>query len=69
MDCVIKQFPKNLLTKVCISGRYDELRNKTISEESFDQSLQSYFGMLKHCNGHKVEKRLYETLLAARSPQ
>lgn len=41
-----------------ISGRYDELRNKTISEESFDQSLQSYFGMLKHCHGHKIEKMI-----------
>jgi len=46
-----------------ISGRYDELRNKTISEESFNQSLQSYLGMLKHCHGHKIEKRLYEVLL------
>ena len=41
-----------------ISGRYDELHNKTISEESFKQSWQSYFGMLKHCQGHKVEKEI-----------
>ncbi|MDP3899948.1 MAG: reverse transcriptase/maturase family protein [bacterium] len=46
-----------------INGRYDELQNKTISAESFKQSLQSYLGMLKHCHGHKIERRMYDTLL------
>ena len=46
-----------------ISGRYNELRNKIIYEESFKQSWQSYLGMLKHCDGYKIEKRLYEILL------
>jgi len=26
-----------------------------ISKESFNQSLQSYLGMLKHCKGHKIK--------------
>ena len=41
-----------------ISRRYNELQNNIISEESFKQSLQSYLGMLKHCNGFKIKKRL-----------
>ncbi|MDP2736468.1 MAG: reverse transcriptase/maturase family protein [bacterium] len=41
-----------------INGRYNELQNKIISEESFNQSLQSYLGMLKHCRGYKIEKEI-----------
>jgi len=41
-----------------INGRCSELQNKIISEESFKQSLQSYFGVLKHCNGYKIEKEI-----------
>jgi RNA-directed DNA polymerase len=32
--------------------------NGDISEESFNQSLQSYLGILKHCKGHKIRKRI-----------
>jgi len=53
-----------------ISGRYDELQNEIISEESFKQSLQSYLGALKHCSGYKIRKRLREALLdCVSSPQ
>ncbi|MDP2708878.1 MAG: reverse transcriptase/maturase family protein [bacterium] len=52
-----------------ISGRYDELHNKTISEESFIQSLQSYLGMLKHCQGHKVEKEIVALISGFPPPQ
>ncbi|MBI2459024.1 MAG: group II intron reverse transcriptase domain-containing protein [Parcubacteria group bacterium] len=41
-----------------ISDRYGESQNEIISEESFKQSLQSYLGMLKHCRGYKVEKKI-----------
>ncbi|MDI6777636.1 MAG: reverse transcriptase domain-containing protein [Patescibacteria group bacterium] len=33
-------------------------RQDLISEESFNQSLQSYLGMLKHCRGHNIKKRI-----------
>lgn len=35
-----------------------ELENDLISKESFDQSLQSYLGMLAHCDGYKVRNSL-----------
>ena len=41
-----------------INRRYGESQNEIISEESFKQSLQSYFGMLKHCHEYKVEKEI-----------
>jgi retron-type reverse transcriptase len=37
-----------------------DFENGKISEESFNQSLQSYLGILKHCYGHKVKKRIIE---------
>lgn len=41
-----------------------ELENKLITKESFDQSLQSYLGMLKHCEGHKLKLRINEKFLS-----
>ena len=41
-----------------IGKKRRELRTNLISKESFDQSLQSYFGVLKHCKGHKIKKRI-----------
>lgn len=35
-----------------------EVDNGLIMPESFKQSLQSYLGMLKHCNGYKIQQRL-----------
>jgi retron-type reverse transcriptase len=35
-----------------------ELKNKKISDKSYQQSLQSYFGVLKHCRGRKIKTRL-----------
>jgi RNA-directed DNA polymerase len=34
------------------------LRKDLISEDSFNQSLQSYLGMLKHCQGYKIKKQI-----------
>ena len=39
-----------------------ELNNKLITEESFNQSLQSYLGILKHCDGYKVRKKVEEII-------
>lgn len=36
--------------------KYKDLHNGLISEKSFNQSLQSYLGILKHCDGHKIKK-------------
>jgi RNA-directed DNA polymerase len=41
-----------------ISNRYELLQNELISEESFKQSLQSYFGALKHCNGYGLARKI-----------
>ena len=32
--------------------------SSTISKETFNQSLQSYLGMLKHCKGYKIKLKL-----------
>jgi len=37
----------------------ERLEAGLISQESFEQSLQSYFGVLKHCQGHKISQELF----------
>lgn len=41
-----------------IKKKYQDLQDDLISQESFNQSLQSYYGTLKHCNGYKSKKEL-----------
>jgi RNA-directed DNA polymerase len=41
-----------------IKQKYEDLKNGRISEGSFNQSLQSYLGILKHCNGYKIQKKI-----------
>ncbi len=41
-----------------ISQKHKLLREDLISQNSFDQSLQSYLGILKHCNGYKTRKEI-----------
>jgi hypothetical protein len=41
-----------------IKKRKKELKSGLIDEESFNQSMQSYFGMLKHCRGNEIRKIL-----------
>ncbi len=43
-----------------ISGKCEDLQNGLISEDSFNQSLQSYLGIFKHCEGYKIEKILLD---------
>lgn len=45
-----------------IKNRYDEWRKNLISGESFNQSRQSYFGVLKHCAGYKIKERIESIL-------
>lgn len=35
-----------------------KLNQKLISRDSFEQSLQSYYGILEHCDGYKAKKKL-----------
>jgi len=44
-----------------ISKKYSDLQSDIISKEKFGQSLQSYLGILKHCEGYEIEKTI-ETL-------
>lgn len=48
---------KRIFKKIKIKKEY--LENRLITENSFNQSFQSYLGILKHCNGYKIKKRLY----------
>ncbi len=38
-----------------LDGKRDDLHNDLIDEKAFNQSLQSYLGMLKHCKGWKIQ--------------
>jgi len=37
-----------------------KLNKNLISRDSFEQSLQSYYGILKHCSSHKLKRELDE---------
>lgn len=41
-----------------IKNKKFDLQNNFISEESFNQSLQSYLGTLKHCEGFGIRKEV-----------
>lgn len=43
---------RKMIKKMTIKKR--ELENGIISKESFDQTRESYWGMLKHCAGYKL---------------
>lgn len=47
---------KRVLKK--ITNNKERLVQKLITEGFFNQSLQSYLGILKHCRGHKVRKEI-----------
>jgi len=36
----------------------EKLDQELMTKESFNQSLQSYYGILKHCSGHKLKREL-----------
>jgi len=45
-----------------IENKCNDWRGGLMSEESFNRSLQSYFGVLKHCQGYKIRREI-ETLI------
>ena len=50
-----------------IGNKYQELKRGLISERSFRQGLQSYFGVLKHCRGWKIKKDIFQSITKSRS--
>ena len=52
---------RRMLRKIKI--RKNELGKGIISRKSFDQTLNSYFGILKHCKGNKMKKEIIKTIL------
>lgn len=38
------------------------LNQGLITKESFNQSIQSYYGILKHCKGYKLKWRIDELI-------
>lgn len=47
-----------------IKKRYQDLRTGLVSEQSFNQGLQSYLGILKHCRGYKIRKQIIKFIYA-----
>ncbi|MDD2731914.1 MAG: reverse transcriptase/maturase family protein [Candidatus Pacebacteria bacterium] len=43
-----------------IEKRIKDLKNNKISKQSFGQTIQSYFGILKHCKSYKLKKEIIE---------
>lgn len=54
---VLRTRTKNRIFKK-IKLKIAQLQEGKISKESFNQAVQSYFGVLKHCNGYKFKKLL-----------
>lgn len=54
---VLRTKTKNRMFKK-LQIKYDDLQNGVILKESFNQSLQSYLGILKHCKGEKIKGRI-----------
>jgi hypothetical protein len=50
-----KMNPRKLIT--ALQKRLD-FENGKILEESFNQSLQSYLGILKYCKGHRIKNQI-----------
>ncbi len=44
---------KRMFKKLAV--KMADYKNGIISKEEFNQTLQSYYGMLKHCNGYKIK--------------
>lgn len=58
---------KRMLKK--IKQKNLELAMREISEESFNQSLQSYLGILSHCKGHKINNEIRKMLKTKNTPK
>jgi RNA-directed DNA polymerase len=52
---------RRILKKIACKEK--DLENGLISEKSFNQNLQSYLGILKHCRGYKIENQIIKICL------
>ncbi len=61
---VILPYHKTLRTKTKkrmfrkLNNKQKELKQNIITQEKFNDSLNSYLGILKHCDGYKVEREI-----------
>lgn len=55
--CILRTKTKRKMQNK-LHSKYNEFQVGDVSEESFSQSLQSYLGMLKHCEGYKIQKEI-----------
>lgn len=63
--------PHHIVMRTCTKRRMfkkivkkkAEFQSGLISGESFNQSLQSYLGILKHCSGYKIEKDIKKIIV------
>ncbi|MCX6764021.1 MAG: RNA-directed DNA polymerase [Candidatus Moranbacteria bacterium] len=63
-DLKLELHPDKVYIKTLNSGVDKYLENNLISEESFNQSRQSYLGMLKYCRGYKIQRKIKEIIPA-----
>jgi RNA-directed DNA polymerase len=54
---ILRTKTKRRMLKKISAGR-ERLKNDLISEEYFESTLNSYLGMLKHCQGYKLKQQI-----------
>jgi len=52
---------RRIFKKICYNKKLSQ--KGLISDEKFNQSLQSYLGILKHCDGYKIRKEIENPLI------
>ncbi|MFA6533954.1 MAG: reverse transcriptase/maturase family protein [Patescibacteria group bacterium] len=57
---------KRMLKKIRLKKQM--LEQTLITEASFNQSLQSYLGVLKHCRGRKIERKVWKITQGRQNP-
>jgi RNA-directed DNA polymerase len=50
---------RRMLKKISLKSKL--CREKLVSEESLNQSLQAYLGVLRHCRGYRIQKKIEQT--------
>jgi len=43
-----------------MQNKVTDFKKEKISKKSFNQTLQSYLGILMHCNGYKLKQKVLE---------
>ncbi|MBI5072103.1 hypothetical protein HZB93_04435 [Candidatus Falkowbacteria bacterium] len=49
-----------------ISRKVEEYNNSLVDEYKLEQSMQSYLGIIGHCNGHRLEQKLRNEVWASK---